>query len=239
MSTTNALKTQITTLETKVEALEAKMKALEASLAKPSKSTSSKKAKDPDAPKQEPNWWLKATQYVRGILKPRITELNSELPEGGKKIPGTAPVAVTKILKDDGKISSEGWEVSEELVMEAFAIFRKNIEDGSVASKATSKASSKAKFADLSDEEKASKRSEAAKKAAATRKANKAKKDAEVVEVEVVEVEVEEALEANEVFKHKGKTYMKAGNELRTPDGEWVGLWDAKTKTIDVMAEEP
>jgi len=289
MSTQSA---KITALETEMTAVKAKLMALEAkleSLAVPA-SKSTKKAKNPDAPKQEPNWWLKATQHVRGILKPHIAEMNASLAEGDKKIPGTAPVAVTKLLKDQGIISSENWEVAEEDVMTAFATFRKNLsEAGSVASKA-SKASSKPKFADLSDEEKSSIRSVAAKKAAATRAANKAKKEEEMgkgaewhasraakmtdeVEQEKAAVENEwaggrkrivEAHEAllakkavtptpskadtevqeitsapQETFKYKNKNYIKTGNELRTPTGEWVGLWNAASKTIDVMAEEP
>ena len=249
MSSTNALKIQVEALEGKVAFMTSWMEALEAKMASapaPAPAKASKKAKDPSAPKQEPNWWLKATQHVRAILKPAIEELNSALPEGGRKIPGTAPVAVTKILKDANVISSDSWEVSKEATMEAFKTFRANLEmEGSVASKA-SKASSKPKFSDLSDEEKASKRSAAAKKAAATRKANKAKKEEVVAEPEPEaesEAESEEAIvEITETprvaWKHKSKTYMKAGNKLWTTDGEWVGVWDEKSKTIDAMIEE-
>ena len=264
-----ALESEMTAVKAKLTALEAKMESFAAAPTTPKPAKGTKKPKDPDAPKKEPNWWLKATEHVRGILKPHITEMNSSLAEGDKKIPGTAPVAVTKLLKDQGVISSEGWDVAEEAVMAAFATFRENLSEvGSTTSKASKV--SKPKFSELSEDEQKSRRSEIAKKAAATRAANKAKKEGEMgkgaewhanraakeaatppasptptkkavtPKPSKVDTEVQEITSApQEMFKYKGKTYVKNGNELRTSTGDWVGLWDAATKKIDTTAEEP
>ena len=253
MSTTNVLKTQRTALEAKMVALEAKVEALEASVAKTAKSSSSKKAKDPDAPKREPNWWIKATQRVRGILKGQIEADNLAL-EDGRKIAGTAPTTVSSMLKDAGKLTPNTWEEIEEAdVLDAYETYKhdppapkpKKVSAASSVASEGSKAS-KSKFADLSDEEKASKRSEAAKKAAATRKANKAKKEAAVVEAPPPVEEAPPPVEEDSVLEAKPwkgnigkgvKDYERIsyqGQEyIYTQNGQYLGVWDEKSKKLD------
>ena len=235
-----ALESEMTAVKAKLTALEAKMEAFTATTAKPAKGT--KKPKDPDAPKKEPNWWLKATEHVRSILKPRITEMNSSLAEGEKKIPGTAPVAVTKLLKDQGAISSEGWDVAEEAVMAAFTTFRENLsEAGSTTSKASK--TSKPKLAELSEEEQKARRSEIAKKAAATRAANKAKKeeaaatpapadDSQELSAVPWKANIGKGLKDYERIEYNGLTYVY------TTDSVYLGVWNEKTKKLDATVPD-
>jgi PHD/YefM family antitoxin component YafN of YafNO toxin-antitoxin module len=199
---------------------------------KPSKKAT-KKAKevDPDAPKRETTWWIKATQHVRNTLKPYIQEYNASLGDEGKKMPGTAPVSVAKALKEAGHMSAEDYEVDQDTILKAFETYKDNIsaDGGSVASK-PSKAS-KTKFSDLSDEEKTEKRKASAAKAAATRKA---KKEAEAAATTSAEPKDDVP------WMHGGVSYLRIGNNLwEAETDKWVGTWDEATKKINKKAKEP
>lgn len=130
------------------------------------------KVVDPDAPKREGNWWVKATQHVRGHLSDLIAADKA----AGIAIKGTAPITVSSMLKDAGELSQEILPTKEQVV----AMYEQYKEDPpapkSVASGGSATGSAKSKASELTEEEKKAKRSEAAKKAAATRAANKAKK---------------------------------------------------------------
>lgn len=52
---------------------------------------------------KEVNWWIKATQNIRLIIKPYIKEHNSKYT---KKLSGTIHVSIAKILKSLNKLSS-------------------------------------------------------------------------------------------------------------------------------------
>lgn len=191
MTTLESISTQLAAMNLKLETL------LQEKASKPK--ASSKKPKDPDAPKKEANYFIKATTRVRAVLKPHIEEYNSSLGEGEKKLAGTAPITVSSMLKDAGLLS-DTIEPSEEEIVEYFEklkadpsiIGKKNapLREAAKARKAASIASgaseasadskkSKASKVELSDEEKAAERKARAAKAAATRAANKAKKEAE------------------------------------------------------------
>jgi hypothetical protein len=191
MTTLESISTQLAAMNLKLETL------LHEKASKPK--ASSKKPKDPDAPKKEANYFIKATTRVRAVLKPHIEEYNSSLGEGEKKLAGTAPITVSSMLKDAGLLS-DTIEPSEEDIVEYFEklkadpsiIGKKNapLREAAKARKAASIASgaseasadskkSKASKVELSDEEKAAERKARAAKAAATRAANKAKKEAE------------------------------------------------------------
>ena len=155
-----------------------------AAAAAPKGKSKAKTVKDPDAPKREGNWWVKATQHVRGHL----AELIAADKEAGIVIKGTAPITVSSMLKDAGELSAELLPTAEQVA----AMYEKYKEEppapksssASVASGGSAAGSAKSKHSELSEEEKKAKRSEAAKKAAATRAANKAKKAAEEAGVE-------------------------------------------------------
>ena len=136
--------------------------------------TKSKVAKtaDPDAPKREGSWWIKATQHVREHLSDLIAADKA----AGVAVKGTAPITVSSMLKDAGELSQELLPTKEQVV----AMYEKYKEDppapkssASTASGGSAAGSAKSKHSELSEEEKKARRSEAAKKAAATRKANK------------------------------------------------------------------
>ena len=243
----------IASLNEKLIALTAKVASLEEALhAKPSAKTS--KAKDPDAPKRETTWWIKATQRVREILKSHIEADKSALGEGGKKISGTAPVTVSSMLKDAGKLTADTWEDIEEAdILEAYETYKsdppapkpKKASSASSVASEGSKASksSKPKFADLSEEDQKAARSERAKKAAATRAANKAKKEAPVEapkpasEEEVLEAKpwkgnIGKGSKDYERIDYKGLAY------IYTTDSEYLGVWNEKTKKLDATVPD-
>lgn len=194
----------LTALTAEVKSLKAEMISLREAVmasATPTKASAKAKkaatAKDPDAPKREATWWIKATQHVREVLKAQIEADNASLvAEGGKKQAGTVPVRVASMLKAAGKLSDEAMPEDDE-IFEAYEEFKMNPPEpkmpalreaaaakkaGSVSSSTGSKASSKPKFAELSEEEQTAARKARAIKAAATRAANKAAKEASAEE---------------------------------------------------------
>jgi hypothetical protein len=92
---------------------------------KPTKATPSKKAKDPDAPKKEATWWIKATVQIREMLKPTIDEHNSSLASGEKKLAGTVPTTVGSMLKAKGQLDKDTMPTLEQVV-EAFEAYLEN-----------------------------------------------------------------------------------------------------------------
>jgi len=92
---------------------------------KPTKATPSKKAKDPDAPKQEATWWIKATVQIREMLKPTINEHNASLGSGEKKLAGTVPTTVASMLKAKNLLDKNTMPTLEQVV-EAFEAYLEN-----------------------------------------------------------------------------------------------------------------
>jgi len=202
-----------------------------------SKSKASKAAKDPDAPKRESNWWIKATQHVRAQLAETIAADK----EAGVKVDGKAPIRVASMLKDAGEMSAEHLPTQEEIV----AMYEKFKADppptksssASVASKGSGTSSKKSKFSELSEEEQKARRSEAAKKAAATRAANKAAKES--APQETAPTDVGEHTDGRTICTFRGKRYLRIDNCLWDAGTEkWVGEL-GEDGTIDTKAEEP
>ena len=251
----------IASLNEKVLALEARLEALEGQPIKASKPKAEKKAKDPDAPKRGANWFIKALGPVRDALKPLIEAHNAALPEGSKKLPGTAPARVGRILNETGLMNKD-LQPSLDDIKEAFELMlsggagepkgpaqraAKKMRDSaksSVASEGSGAKAGKPK-AEVSDEEAAAKRAAKAAKAAATRAANKAKKEAEAEaekpkEAEEADEEAE-VIEAEEVEMDIGKglkTYERivygGVTYVYTADGDnFLGEWDEAKKVLN------
>ena len=192
-------------------------------------------AKAADAPKREGNWWVKATQHVRGLLADAIKADK----EAGGKPSGTAPIVVSSMLKEAGQLSADKLPSAEE-VLAMYEEYKVNppapkSASGSVASKGSATGSAKTKFSDLSEEDKKARRSEAAKKAAITRAANKAAK----AESSAPSNTGKTTDDGMEIWLVGGKRYAKVESFL----------WDAETRawagelkedgTIDADAAEP
>ncbi len=187
--------------------LKAAVAELKVMLSKP-KATKAKKAVDPDAPKKEPNVWIKFTQRVGALLK-------AEHPD--EKGPATIGKQFCSFLKekkaydlwDDAEIleAYAGWERPEVSKMELAGKTKKG-------SKPSSSASSEA--SSVADEEGSKKprkpQSEETKAAAALKRAaTKAKKAAEAEAVE----EAEEAEEAPKPPAKAKETKPKADKEAK------------------------
>ena len=228
--TLKSLNDQITAMKTEMASLRELMaqKSATAGLTTPVKKAKTVKPKDPDAPKKEVSWWIKATQNVRNVLKPHIAEYNASLGEDGKKMPGTTPVSVAKLLKEDGHISSENFETTEKLIIEAFNAYKENMTSSADEGSVVSKISKPPKFSDLSDDEKSEKRKASAAKAAATRKAKKESAAAA------------SSHDADKPWTHDGISYLRIGDNLWNAETDkWVGAWDEATKKINKKANEP
>jgi hypothetical protein len=237
----------ITALTAEIKSLKAEMTSLrEAVLARPApaKASKAKTAKDPDAPKQEPTWWIKATQHVRETLKAQIEADNAALvAEGGKKQAGTVPVRVASMLKAAGKLSADAMPEDEE-IFEAYETFKTDPPEpkmpalreaaaakkaGSVASSTASSAGSKGtKFADMTEEEQKAARKARAIKAAATRAANKAAKEAaEAAEAEASESEEEAEETPKPAPKAAAKPSPKKAAAAAEPAPEPIAVAEA------------
>jgi len=84
----------------------------------PAKASKAAKAPaDPDAPKKESTWWIKATQHIRGVLAPSIEAYNAAQPKGAKKMAGTVPTSVGRMLKEAGKLSADTPEPSDDDIL--------------------------------------------------------------------------------------------------------------------------
>ena len=243
--------------------LKAAVAELKTMLSKP-KAGKAKKAVDPDAPKKEPNVWIKFTQRVGALLK-------AEHPD--EKGPATIGKQFCSFLKE--KKAYDLWEDAE--ILEAYAgwerpevskmeLAGKTKKGSKPSSSATSEASSVA-------EEEGSKKtrkpqSEETKAAAALKRAaNKAKKAAEAVE-EAEEAEEEapkpkakadkpkeakpketkpkapkveysiEQLTDFDSFTHEGVDYGRnARGDVVNGDGAFVGHWNGKT--VNKKATKP
>jgi hypothetical protein len=249
----------IAILNEKVLALEARLEALESQPKGAPKPKAEKKAKDPDAPKREANWFIKALAPVRASLKPLFEIHNSALPEGGKKLNGADATRVGRILKETGFMTKEN-QPTEAQIKEAFELFQageggvakgpaqraakasRDSAKSSVASDGSSAKAGKPK-AEISDEEAAAKRASKAAKAAATRAANKAKKaEAEAEpekpaeddgEAEVIESEDVE-IDIGKGVKPYERIIYGGVTYIYTADGDnFLGTWDAEKKILD------
>ena len=246
--------------------LKAAVAELKTMLSKP-KAGKAKKAVDPDAPKKEPNVWIKFTQRVGALLK-------AEHPD--EKGPATIGKQFCSFLKE--KKAYDLWEDAE--ILEAYAGWeRPEVSKMELAgktkkgSKPSSSATSVAEEETASTAEKKPRKpqSEETKAAAAVKRAaTKAKKAAEAAEAEEAVEEAEEAVEeapkppakAKETkpkaskaekpkveysieqltdfdsFTHEGVDYGRnARGDVVNGDGAFVGHWNGKT--VNKKAAKP
>lgn len=91
----------------------------------------------------------------------------------------------------------------------------------------------------LSDDEKAAKKAAKVQKMKATREANKAAKAAAEAVSEEAEEDGAEA-EESEIWEHKGKSYLRSGNNLWDAEtATWVGIYMPAIDKINTKAKEP
>jgi hypothetical protein len=102
----------------------------------------------------------------------------------------------------------------------------------------------------LSDDEKAAKKAAKIQKMKATREANKAAKSSVAAEVlekadvdgdgDVDEDEDAEEASSSEIWDHKGKSYLRSGNNLWDAEtATWVGIYMPAIDKINTKAKEP
>jgi hypothetical protein len=219
----------------------------------------SRKPRDPDAPKREPNDWIKFTSRVRSVLAPQM--------EDGKKV---APKAVTQVassLKDASLMPSatddqiiaayKNWLANPPAVSKMVAEGRdkkskkgSSSDGSSVASSVKSDAKS-APVVTASDDAAPKKKgrkpmSDDAKKAAAEKRAatNAAKKAASsggsVTQPAKPSEDASENVMDFEPFTWKKMNLVKnARGDCLTEDMEWFGHYDEKTNKVDTSAPQP
>ena len=214
--------------------------------AKPAKAKRAKKERDPDAPKKEPNDWIKFTSRVRSVLAGQV--------EDGKKMHPKAVTQTASKLKDaslmatatDAQIIAayQDWLANPPAVSKMVAEGRDKKSKKSKSDDSSSAASSvvadepvadakpkkeRKPRAKLTDEQKA------AKKAAKSAK-TEAPKAAAVVEPSADDGDLADF----EPFSWKGLSLLKNGRgDVLTEDMEWFGKWDAAKNVVDTAASQP
>jgi len=199
--------------------------------AKPAKAAKAPKTSEP----KEATWWVKATQHVRTALKPTIDSHNSALPEGGKKVTGTAALTVASALKKAGLLA-EGMMPTDAQIQKSFADYMANPPEpkpkaDSVASASSGGSKPKKAKAELTEEEATAARAAKSAKAKATREKNKAMKAATAAVVEPF---------VDMPFILNGHSYLRIENSLWDAGTDaWVGELDPATNSINASATEP
>ncbi len=219
----------------------------------------SRKPRDPDAPKKEPNDWIKFTSRVRSVLGPQM--------EDGKKVAPKAVTQVSSALKDASLMPSatdaqiiaayKNWLANPPAVSKMVSEGRdkkskkskgdSTVSSGDGSSVASSKSAPAPAPADASadgkkkgrkpmtDEQKAA--------AKAKRDAKKAAKSSASTSAESAAPAEDSAADSSadfEPFKWKKMSLLKnARGDVLTEDMEWFGHWDSKTDKIDTNAPQP
>jgi len=119
------MSTTLESLQNEIKALKLEVASIREAMKPTAKATPSKKAKDPDAPKKEATWWIKATVQLREMLKPSIDDHNASLGTGEKKLAGTVPTTVGSMLKAKGLLDKDTMPTLEQVV-EAFEAYLEN-----------------------------------------------------------------------------------------------------------------
>ena len=220
--TMEALLNEVVALRTRVEELMA---------SKPAKAAKASKPKDPDAPKKAPNAWIVFTGRVRTVLK------DNGLPAGREA------QQYASFLKNT---YAQAYEMTPE------AILSHHAEWTPPDPKPKEEAEAKPKPKRTITPEHLAKMQAGKRAAAERRKAEEAAAKAAEAEVEDVESEAEEAAPASKpapkelkVFPYKGKKLLKdpkTGGCWENKDGvpgEWKGVYNAETKTLDASVPEP
>jgi hypothetical protein len=217
--------------------------------AKPAKAKRAKKERDPDAPKKEPNDWIKFTSRVRSVLSGQV--------EDGKKLHPKAVTQTASKLKDASLMAT----ASDEQIIAAYRDWLANPPAVSkMVAEGRDKKSKKSKSSDgsssapstvvadapsadakpkkerkprakMTDEQKAAKKAAKAAKAAKT-EAPKA--------AAVVEPSSDGDLADFEPFTWMKMSLLKnSRGDVLTEDMEWFGKWDAAKNKVDTSAPQP
>ncbi len=222
----------------------------------PVKGKRAKKVKDPNAPKKEPNDWIKFTSRVRSVL---ATEM-----EDGKKVLPKAVTQVASSLKeaslmpsatdDQIKAAYKNWLANPPAIskMESEGKSKKSKKsvssDGASTTASDSAPQPSAPSEDAAAEKKRGRKPmspEAKKAAAEKRAATKAAKagNAATSVVSAPPAVTEDAAESTmdfEPFTWKKMSLLKnARGDVLTEDMEWFGKWDESAKKVDTSAPQP
>jgi hypothetical protein len=236
-------------------------------VAVPAKGKRAKKERDPDAPKREPNDWIKFTSHVRSVLATQMEE--------GKKVAPKAVTQVSSALKEASLMPS----ASDEQIIAAYKNWLSNpptvskmvsegrdkkskksvsSDDSSVKSAATV-ASAAPPPAEDGKKKGRKPMSEEAKKAAATKRAatkgaatkgaatkGAATKDSKPSKSETTSNAAGSAEDSSdgvmdfEPFTWKKMELLKnARGDVLTSDMEWFGKWDTSANKVDTSATQP
>jgi hypothetical protein len=237
-----------------------------ASSSAPAKAKRAKKEKDPDAPKKEPNDWIKFTSRVRSVLAPLAAE--------GKKLHPKAVTQTASALKaadlmgsasdDQIRAAYAEWlahppEVSKMVQNGQDAASRKARKEGSDASSTASSAKSAKQEDEASAEDAAPKKKGGRKPMTPEQKAEaKAKRDAKKAAEKaggggaavvspppkasavVAEDNGSEDVMDFEPFTWKKMSLLRnARGDVLTEDMEWFGKWDEASNKVDTSAPQP
>ena len=201
----------------------------------------SKKEKDPNAPKREPNDWVKFTSRVRSVLKEQMESKGETVTnKKGETVPRVPqPKEVTQIASSlKGNMAS----CTEDDILVAYHEYREKAAAEASAPQPPAEVTEVKKVAEVKasspkaePEAKEAKKprkpwSEETKKAAAEKRAAKKAPKAEEAAsaAEPVSDEQNPLLEF-EAFEHEGKSYLKnLRGDVLTEDMQWVGRLNGK-----------
>ena len=228
---------------------------------KAGKAKKAPKARDPSAPPKAPNAWILFTSRVRSVI-------NESGVLGEKKLGKECTQFCSSLKEENAELDSwaaetilarfSGWTVPEQSKMAAagisFAKKNKGSEAAAPESEAAAEPAAEKPKRVISDEQKAKmkagrERAAAAKKAAAAGSAPVAEAPAPVsapAPAAVAEAEAEEwkSIKLKTSTGHQLYLWNPANNHCynRESDGgqgEWAGIFNPKSKTIDASVPEP
>jgi hypothetical protein len=226
----------------------------------PTKGKRAKKVKDPNAPKKEPNDWIKFTSRVRSVLATEMADGKKVLPKAVTQVASALKEASLMPSATDAQIKAAyaDWVANPPAVskMEAEGKSKKSkkseASDASSTASEVSAANPSSAAAATSEAAPAEKKrgrkpmSEEAKKAAAEKRAatKAAKKGNAAPSVtSAPPAATEDAADSTmdfEPFTWKKMSLLKnARGDCLTEDMEWFGKWDEASKKVDTSAPQP
>ena len=212
------------------------------------KAKRAKKERDPDAPKKEPNDWIKFTSRVREVLTAAATD--------GKKLHPKAVTQTASALKAADLMGT----ATDAQIQAAYAdwlanppaVSKQEAEGKSKRSKAGSDASSTASSSSAGDAapvaEVAAPKKKGGRKPMTDEQKAAAKVKRDAKKAEVVTAPPKPSADEDdggdvmdfEPFTWKKMSLLKnARGDVLTEDMEWFGKWDASANKVDTSAPQP